>query len=65
MPTDAERKAIRKYESIKIEKTTIRLTKGKLEDIRSHAFERGESLNGFIVRAIDEAMERDKNTPTE
>ena len=28
--------------------------------IRAHAAEQGESINGFLVRAIAEAIERDK-----
>ena len=38
----------------------IRMPKGKKERIKSHADKNGESLNGFINRAIDEAMEKDK-----
>ena len=30
-----------------------------LDAIRAHVAERGESLNGFIMRAIAEAIERD------
>ena len=33
--------------------------KGRKDAIRAHAEKNGESLNGFINRAIDEAMERD------
>ena len=42
------------YEEIK-----IRVAKGEKEKIRSHAEERGESVNGFIGRAIREAIARD------
>lgn len=38
----------------------LQVKKGKKEIIRAHAEARGESVNGFINRAIDEAMERDK-----
>ena len=31
------------------------------EIIRAHAEKQGESVNGFIKRAINEAMERDNN----
>ena len=37
----------------------LQVKKGKKETIRAHAEARGESINGFINRAIDEAMERD------
>ena len=41
--------------------TTIYLTvpKGKKEAITAHAEKQGESVNGFINRAITEAMERE------
>lgn len=31
----------------------------KYEEIKKHAESKGESVNGFIKRAIDEAMKRD------
>ncbi|MGI6014269.1 MAG: hypothetical protein ACOX7K_08350 [Oscillospiraceae bacterium] len=37
----------------------LQVKKGKKEIIKAHAQARGESVNGFINRAIDEAMERD------
>lgn len=37
----------------------LQVKKGQKEQIRSHAEKQGESLNGFIKRAIDETMERD------
>ena len=36
--------------------------KGKKDAIKSHAESKGESVNAFINRAIDEAMERDNET---
>ena len=35
-----------------------------LDAIRAHVAERGESLNGFIMRAIAEAIDRDKQQDT-
>lgn len=35
------------------------LPKGKKEIIQAHAEARGESVNGFINRAIDAVMEQD------
>lgn len=43
------------YDEIK-----TRVTKGKKDTIKAHAESKGESLNGFINRAIDETMQRDK-----
>ncbi len=58
----AERKA--KWQNDYIARTYDRINltvpKGDKELIQSHAFARGESVNGFIGRAIAETMERDK-----
>ena len=35
----------------------------KREIIQAHAEARSESVNGFINRAIDEAIERDESAP--
>lgn len=35
----------------------IRMPKGKKEQIKAFAESKGESLNGFVNRAIDEAMD--------
>ena len=48
-----------KYNSENYDRIELRVDRGKKENIKAHAAERGESLNGFINRAIDEAMERD------
>ena len=37
----------------------LQAQKGKREEYKMHAAGRGESLNGFIIRAIRETMERD------
>ena len=55
----AQKKAVAKYEAKAYDKTLIRLQRGQLDKIRDHAEQRGESLNGFIVRAISEAVQRD------
>lgn len=60
MPTTkAQQKATAKYEAKVYDKTLIRLAKGKLGVIKAHAEAHGESVNGFINRAIDETMERE------
>ena len=38
----------------------LQVKKGKKEIIKAHADARGESVNGFINRAISETMERDQ-----
>lgn len=58
--TEAVDKAIRKYESEKIDKILVRVPKGKKAVIQDFAAAHGESVNGFINRAIDEMMARDE-----
>lgn len=42
------------------DRVNLTMKKGKKEAVQQHAEQRGESVNGFINRAIDEAMERDR-----
>ena len=42
------------------DRINLTLPKGKKDAVSSHAKNQGESVNGFINRAIDEAMKRDK-----
>lgn len=57
--SEALKRAIKKYEKEKIDRIPMRVPKGKKELIQAHAAKRGESVNGFINRAIDETIERD------
>lgn len=58
----AQKAATAKYEAKAYDKILVRLSRGKKDTIQSHAEARGESVNGFINRAITETMERDKDT---
>lgn len=55
----AQQKAVSKYMKENYDELKVRVPKGKKDIIKAHASERGESLNGFVDRAIDETMERD------
>ena len=55
----AQQKAVAKYMKNNYDNYQIRMPKGKKDIIKQHAEQHGESLNGFINRAIDETMERD------
>ena len=57
--TEARRKANEKYNAKAYDEIKVRVSKGDKEKVRAHAESRGESLNGFINRAIDETMKRD------
>ena len=56
--SEAMLRAIKKYEAEKIDRISLRVPKGKKEVIQKFAEDHGESVNSFINRAIDEAMER-------
>lgn len=59
--TEAQARAHKKYLSEhKIVETKVRMTQDRRDIVKGHAEDRGESLNGFINRAIDETMERDQ-----
>lgn len=57
--TEAQARANKKYIAQFVE-TKIRMTPERREEVRAHAESKGESLNAFINRAIDETMEREK-----
>ena len=57
----AQQRAVSKYMKENYNEIKVRVQKGKKEVIKAHASEQGESLNGFINRAIDETMERDND----
>ena len=59
--TDAQNKATQRYQAKAYDRLPIRVKKGEGEIIKAHATKQGESLNAFVVRAIDETMERDNN----
>lgn len=56
--SDAQKKASVRYLE-KLDEVRIRMPKGKKATIQAHAEAHSESVNGFINRAIQEAMERD------
>ena len=55
----AQKKATAKYEKNNYDNLRIRVPKNQKDLIQSHATQRGESLNGFVNRAIAETMQRD------
>lgn len=59
----AQQKAVHNY--VRNNYDRIELTvkpKGRKEEIKAHAEKHGETLNGFINRAIDEAIKRDTDS---
>lgn len=56
--TEAQKKAQQKYME-KFSVARVRMEHDRYERVQAHAEARGESVNGFINRAISETMERD------
>ena len=51
--------SVNKYVRANYDRINVTFQKGEKETIKAHAEARGESVNAFINRAIDETMERD------
>ena len=60
--SEARKRANQKYID-KQGEIKVRVSKERKAEIQTHAEARGESVNGFINRAISEAMERDSTAP--
>ncbi len=52
-------RAKNKYNAKAYDRIALQVYKGERDKLRAHAEARGESLNGFINRAIRETLERD------
>ena len=60
----AQQKAVHNYVRNNYDRIEVTLKpKGRKAQIKNHAEERGETLNSFINRAIDETIERDNKEP--
>ncbi len=56
----AQQRAVDKYMKSNYDEIKVRTEKGQKDIIKAHAESKGESVNGFINRAISETMEREK-----
>ena len=57
--TEAQKKSAKKWDAANLDRVSIAMPKGQKDTIKAHAAVHGESVNAFINRAIDEAMECD------
>lgn len=55
----AQQRAVNKYVKNNYDRVNVTFPKGRKDELKAHAAGRGESLNAFINRAIDETLERD------
>lgn len=57
MPTSkAQQRAVSKYMKENYDEIKVRVAKGKKDEIKARSLAKGESVNAFINRAIDEAL---------
>ena len=60
MPLTEERKEyLKEYQKSKLKRIPLDVTKEKYDEIKTVADSTGESVNGYIKKAIDDRMERD------
>lgn len=55
----AQQKAVAKYMKNNYDEIKVRVEKGKRDIIKAAAEQAGESVNGYIKKAIDQRMEHD------
>ena len=60
--SEAQKRAIAKWQKEKVDEVKFRVPKGERALIQAHAKHQGEPTTAFIKRAIREAMERDNTT---
>ena len=60
----AQTRAKNKYNAKAYDRIALQVKKGRKDIVKTHAESKGESLNGFINRAIDETMQRDNEATT-
>ena len=59
--TEVQKKANAKYIAKAYDRIELKVKKGRKDLIKAHAESKGESINGFVNRAINETMEREKS----
>lgn len=59
--SEKEKERTMKYARENIKRVPLDMQKADYERMKAHAAAQGETVNGFIKRAIDEAMERDRS----
>ena len=58
--TEAQKQSAKKWDTANLDRMSLAVPKGQRDIIRTHAEERGETVNGFLNRAINETIKRDK-----
>lgn len=58
--TEARKEGNRKWDAANLDRVSIAMARGKKDEIKAAAAAAGESMNQYIVTAIDQRIERDK-----
>ena len=58
--TEARKEGNRKWDAANLDRVSIAMAKGKKDEIKAAASAAGESMNQYIINAVDQRMERDK-----
>ena len=58
--TEARKEGNRKWDAANLDRVSIAMPKGKKDDIKAAAAAAGESMNQYIIAAVDQRIERDK-----
>ena len=58
--TEANKRNNRKWDAANLDRVSIAMAKGKKDEIKAAAATAGESMNQYIINAVDQRMERDK-----
>lgn len=57
--TEAQKKSAKKWDAANLDRVSIAMPKGKKDDIKAAATVVGESMNQYIINAVDQRMERE------
>lgn len=57
----AQQASVNRYVKANYDRINVTMPKGRKDIIKAHAETRGESVNAFVNRAINEAMARDES----
>lgn len=58
--TEARKAGNRKWDAANLDRVSVAMARGKKEVIKTAAAVAGESMNQYIINAVDQRMERDK-----
>ena len=59
--TEARKESNKKWDAANLDRVSIALPKGKKDEIKAAADAAGESMNQYIIGAVDQRMEQDKS----